>query len=249
MTTNDFLYDSTEDEWTPSVQRKAAAWLTHLFTATGAVWGLMSIIAITNGAWKTAFIWMALAVFVDSFDGLLARRVRVKDVLPRFDGALLDNMIDFLNYVVVPAFFLYESEILPLGGKMLGAAMILIASSYQFCQEDAKTDDHFFKGFPSYWNIMVFYLFMLEMSPAANLAITAILSILVFVPIKFVYPTRTEMHQKLTMALGMVWGVLGLTVLITYPEHNLGYLWASLFYVVYYSWLSFYATSQSRSKR
>lgn len=245
MTTDDFLYPSPEDGWTPSIQRKAAAWFTHFFTATGAVWGLMSIIAITNGAWKTAFVWMALAVFVDSFDGLLARRARVKDVLPNFDGALLDNMIDFLNYVVVPAFFLYQADILPMGGKMLGAAMILIASSYQFCQADAKTDDHFFKGFPSYWNIMVFYLFMMELSPWTNLAITALLSILVFVPVKYVYPSRTVYYQKLTMALGLVWGVLGLIVLITYPDHNLLYLWLSLFYVVYYLGLSLFVTLQS----
>lgn len=249
MTTDDFLYQSPESGWTPSLRRKAAAWFTHFFTATGAVWGLMSIIAITNGAWKTAFVWMALAVFVDSFDGLLARRARVKDVLPNFDGALLDNMIDFLNYVVVPAFFLYEADILPMGGKMLGAAMIMIASSYQFCQADAKTDDHFFKGFPSYWNIMVFYLFMLELSPWTNLAITALLSILVFVPVKYVYPSRTVYYQKLTMALGLVWGVLGLTVLITYPDHNLLYLWLSLFYVVYYLGLSLFVTIQSRESK
>ena len=172
MTTDNFLYDA-EEEWTPSLQRKAAAWFTHFFTATGAVWGLMSIIAITNGAWQAAFAWMALAVFVDSFDGLLARRVRVKDVLPNFDGGLLDNMIDFLNYVVVPAFFLYESDILPMGGKLLGGAMIIIASSYQFCQADAKTEDHLFKGFPSYWNIMVFYLFMFQWNGWVNLAVTA----------------------------------------------------------------------------
>jgi len=248
MTTDDFLYDSEGNEWTPSLKSKAAAWFTHFFTATGAVWGLMSIIAITNNSWKTAFVWMALAVFVDSFDGLLARRARVKDVLPNFDGALLDNMIDFLNYVVVPAFFLYEADILPMGGKMLGAAMILIASSYQFCQADAKTDDHFFKGFPSYWNIMVFYLFMLELNPWNSLAITAILSILVFVPIKFVYPTRTELHQRLTMTLGMVWGVLGLIVLITYPNHNPLYLWVSLLYAVYYVGLSLMITFQTRKK-
>ena len=148
----------------------------------------------------------------------------------------------------MPAFFLYEADILPMGGKMIGAAMILIASSYQFCQADAKTDDHFFKGFPSYWNIMVFYLFMLELNPWNSLAITAILSIMVFVPIKFVYPTRTELHQRLTMTLGMVWGVLGLIVLITYPNHNPLYLWVSLLYAVYYVGLSLMITFQTRKK-
>src|SRR4030095_5290852 len=99
----------TEQEWSPSRIRKVAAWATHLFTASGAIWGLLAILAITNEQWVLAFAWMGVSVFVDSFDGVLARRVRVKSVLPNFDGALLDNMIDFLNYVFVPAYFLYES--------------------------------------------------------------------------------------------------------------------------------------------
>ncbi len=238
--------DSAPEDWSPSKLRKFMAWFTHLFTASGAVWGFLSILAISNHQWSLAFTWMAASVFVDAFDGLLARRVRVKSVLPGFDGALLDNMIDFLNYVFVPAFFLYEADILPPGYGLVGAALILLASSYQFCQDDAKTEDHYFKGFPSYWNIMVYYMFLLSLNQWFYLTITLLLSALVFVPIKYVYPTRTKMHQKLTMALACVWGVINIIILISYPLHYRWLIWASLLFAVYYCGLSFYSTFAQR---
>ncbi len=238
--------NSTHDDWSPSPQQKLMAWFTHLFTASGAIWGFLSILAISNHQWILAFTWMAASVVVDSFDGLLARRVRVKSVLPDFDGARLDNMIDFLNYVFVPAFFLYEADILPRQYALVGAALILLASSYQFCQDDAKTDDHYFKGFPSYWNIMVFYMFLLSLNGWINLSITLLLSALVFVPIKYVYPSRTKMHQKLTMALAGIWGVINIIILIRYPLHDRWLIWASLLFAVYYCGLSFYAMAKER---
>lgn len=238
--------DSAPEDWSPSKLRTFMAWFTHLFTASGAVWGFLSILAISNHQWILAFTWMAASVFVDSFDGLLARRVRVKSVLPGFDGALLDNMIDFLNYVFVPAFFLYEADILPRGYGLVGSALILLASAYQFCQDDAKTEDHYFKGFPSYWNIMVYYMFLLSLNQWFYLTLTLLLSALVFVPIKYVYPSRTKMHQKLTMALACLWGVINIIILVSYPLHYRWLIWASLLFAVYYCGLSLYSTFTQR---
>ncbi|MCB0062803.1 MAG: CDP-alcohol phosphatidyltransferase family protein [Caldilineaceae bacterium] len=232
--------ESLHDEWSPSKQQQAMAWSAHLFTATGAIWGLMALLAITNAQWLPAFGWMALAVFVDAFDGIWARRVHVKNVLPNFDGALLDNMIDFLNYVFIPAYFLYASNLLPQRYALIGAVLILLASSYQFCQDDAKTDDHYFKGFPSYWNIMVYYMFIMGWAPWVNFWVLVVLSALVFVPIKYVYPTRTSMHKQLTMTLATLWGVINVAILVRYPERDQLLLWASLLFVGYYCWLSFY---------
>lgn len=242
---------SGEEEWSPSRIRKAAAWATHLFTASGAIWGLLAIFAITNDQLALAFVWMGVSVFVDSFDGLLARRVRVKDVLPNFDGALLDNMIDFLNYVFVPAFFLYQTDVLPNGYGLVGAVAILLASAYQFCQDDAKTDDHFFKGFPSYWNIMVYYMFLLSWSGWINLSITLLCTALVFVPIKYVYPSRTAIWQKLTMTLACLWGVINILILLQYyhtETTNPRMIWASLLFAVYYMGLSLYAMFKDRKQ-
>jgi phosphatidylcholine synthase len=238
---NDMYTESLQDEWSPSKQQQAMAWSAHLFTATGAIWGLLALLAITNGEWRVAFAWMALAVFVDAFDGIWARRVHVKSVLPNFDGALLDNMIDFLNYVFIPAYFLYEANLLPHQYRLVSAVLILLASSYQFCQDDAKTDDHYFKGFPSYWNIMVYYMFIMGAQPWLNFLVLVILSALVFVPIKYVYPTRTAMHKQLTMTLAVLWGIINVIILIRYPLRDPWLLGGSFLFVLYYIGLSFYS--------
>jgi phosphatidylcholine synthase len=241
MTTQEFLFTPEEESWSPSKKQLVGAWMTHLVTASSAVWGLLAILAIANEQWVVAFWWMAAAVAIDSFDGILARRMQVKRVLPQFDGALLDNIVDYLNYVFVPAYFLYSANVLPERVAVIGAAMILLASAYQFSQSDAKTDDHYFKGFPSYWNVMVFYFFMLETAPWLNFAITVLFCVLVFVPIKYIYPSRTSVQPKLVMGWGMVWGIGNLAMLALYPDVPAWLKWFSLAYVVYYHVLSLYA--------
>lgn len=233
-------YEPNESIYSP--RDKLLAWSAHLFTATGAIWGLLTLLAITNQNWMLAFAWMGIAIFVDSFDGFLARKVRVKQVLPDFDGALLDNMLDYLNYVFVPAFFLVQNNMIPSQFALLGAGLIVLASSYQFCQTDAKTEDHYFKGFPSYWNVMIFYMFILSLNGWINTALVLLLSALVFVPIKYIYPTRTRMLQRLTMALALIWGVVNVVILFTYPSTAPWLIWASLLFVIYYIGMSLYAT-------
>jgi phosphatidylcholine synthase len=215
------------------------AWSVHLFTATGAVWGLMAIIAVIQHQWQAAFLWMGAAVVVDSVDGTLARRFEVKGMLPDFDGALLDNIIDYMTYVLIPALFLYEAGLVPDALALFSAVIMVLTSAYQFCQADAKTEDNFFKGFPSYWNVVVFYLFLLQTGPWINLVVILLCAILVFVPLKYAYPSRMSRFQKLTLALTVIWGVLMLAALWQYP--NMAWLaWFSLFYVIYYVAVSLY---------
>ena len=233
-------------ESTLSDRAKLLAWSVHLFTATGAVWGMFALLAIFNGQWTLAFVWMGVTLFVDSFDGILARAARVKTVLPEFDGALLDNMIDYLNYVVVPAIFLYQSNLMPEALPMFGPAAIVLASAFQFCQTDAKTDDHFFLGFPSYWNIVAFYLLMLNMAPWINLALIMILCGLVFVPIKYIYPSRTVQFQRQTWLVSGIWGAANIVILVQYPEVNPQLLWISLAGCVYYVGVSLYLMVRNR---
>lgn len=216
------------------------AWSVHLFTATGALWGLLAIMATVQHQWQAAFFWLALAALVDSLDGTLARRFKVKGLLPGFDGALLDNIIDYQTYVIVPAIFLYEANLLPASTTIAGIAMVVLASAFQFCQSDAKTDDNTFKGFPSYWNVVVFYMFMFDANPWVNFWVIATLTVLVFVPIKYLYPSRMVRYQKLTLSLTTVWGILCLIVWLQFPAYDPWLLWASLLYVVYYVGLSLY---------
>ena len=225
----------------PPYIRKILAWGVHLFTATGAVWGFLAVRAIFTHEWKSAIIWMGVALFVDGFDGFLARWLDVKTYASGVDGALLDNILDYLNYVIVPALFLVEAELLPPSFSMPGAITILLTSAYQFTQVDAKTDatnEYFFKGFPDFWNVMVIYMLVLGLNPWLNLGVLVILNILIFVPIKYIYPTRTKRLKKLTLVLSYLFGIFALIGLILYPNEPKWIWWVTLLYAVYYLALS-----------
>jgi phosphatidylcholine synthase len=225
----------------PPYIRKILAWGVHLFTATGAIWGFLAIRAIFTHEWKSAIIWMGVALFVDGFDGFLARWLDVKTYARGVDGALLDNILDYLNYVVVPALFLVEAELLPSSFSTAGAIAILLTSAYQFTQVDAKTDatsEYFFKGFPDFWNVMVIYMLVLGLNPWLNLGVLVILNILIFVPIKYIYPTRTKRLKKLTLVLSYLFGIIALIGLILYPNEPKWIWWVTLLYAVYYLVLS-----------
>jgi phosphatidylcholine synthase len=230
----------------PTAQDRALAWIAHLFTASGAIWGLLTLLAITNGKWLAAFGWIGVVIVVDSFDGYLARRVRVKDVLPDFDGALLDNMLDYLNYVFIPAYFLTQHNFLPESVAALGASLILLASAYQFSQGDAKTEDHYFKGFPSYWNVLVFYLFILNLDPWVNFTIIAIFAVLVFVPVKYIYPSRTTFFPKINLSAIAVWAITLLVMWFMYPNYPTWVVWLSLLLALFYTMMSLAATFLTR---
>lgn len=230
-------------------REKALAWSVHLYTASGALWGLLAILAIVEGNWRWAFVWMCITVFIDAVDGTLARKFRVKDVVPTFDGELLDNIVDYFTYVLVPAVVIYWAEMVPEHLMFITIAMITLSSAYQFCQIDAKSDgdNFYFKGFPSYWNLLAIYIFWLDMSQTTNFIIFLVCAILVFVPIKFIYPTRTKEYKRLTLTLNMFWGFAFLGLLALHPNQPGWLLWGSLLYLLYYIVLSVYLTLKPSS--
>lgn len=221
--------------------RKSLAMGVHFFTATGAVWGLLALYAIFNHEWQLAILWMILAMFVDGFDGMLARWLEVKKYASNIDGALMDNILDYLNYVLVPALFLIEADLLPSALAWPAAFAILLTSAYQFTQVDAKTDetnDYFFKGFPCYWNVMVLYMLIMQMNPWLNLAFVVAFNILVFVPVKWLYPSRNTRLKRLTLILSYLYGIIGIWGVMQYPNVPRWVVWASFVYVGYYVVLS-----------
>jgi phosphatidylcholine synthase len=222
--------------------RIAWAWLVHALTASGAVFGLLALIAITEERYILAFAWMGVTIAIDAVDGTLARLFQVKRHLPMIDGETLDNIMDYFTYVIVPAFFLYQTGIVPGYMGVFSCFAITLASAYQFCQTDAKTADFYFTGFPSYWNVLVFYLFFLGLPATVNLILVLILAVAVFVPVKYVYPSRTRALRPLTVVLSTAWGLMLLVVLLRYPEDERPLLYLSLVYVVYYFALSFFLT-------
>jgi phosphatidylcholine synthase len=216
------------------------AWLVHLYTALGAVIAFATLIRIEQRNFSDAFWLMALAVVIDASDGTLARAARVKEIIPWFDGDRLEDIIDYANYVIVPCLFLVYADLLPRPDAAWIAALPLIASAYGFCQKEAKTADHFFLGFPSYWNIVGFYLFVLQTPRWINGFLIIILSILVFVPIRYVYPSRSPQFRALTNTLGTVWAVSMLSIIYLLPDPPRYLLFASLAFPAYYAALSFW---------
>jgi len=214
------------------------AWLAHPYTASSAVIALLATIAVFEYRFRAAFLWLALAIIVDSSDGVLARAVRVKQRLPWFNGAKLDDIVDYLTYVFVPALCVWRSLLVPASWTIPVASAMLLSSAYGFNREDAKTSDHFFTGFPSYWNVVVFYLFVMHGSQVANAAVLLVLAVFVFVPIRYLYPSRTPHWRLLTILLGLAWGVVLLLMLWQLPVVSPRLLWGSLLFPIYYVVLS-----------
>jgi phosphatidylcholine synthase len=220
-----------------------AGWLVHLYTASGAVLGLLIVAAALEGDVVTA-LWLGLATLViDGTDGMLARRLRVKETIPWFDGARMDDIVDYLTYVFAPVVLLWATDRLPEGltGWVL-AALPLLASCYQFCRVDAKTDDHYFLGFPSYWNVVAFYAIVLDVGPTGVAMTVAVLTVLVFVPVKYVYPSRTKLLRSLNLALAATWLVSYGVLLASYPDPHPVVVALSLAYLVYYVAVSVWLT-------
>ncbi len=238
----DASQESTTDS-SPWLRLRASA--VHLYTASGAVLALLIMVAAFEGDVVKA-LWLGLAALViDSTDGLLARRYRVSELLPSFDGARLDDIVDYMTYVLAPVLLLWSSGYLPEGTiGMVIAALPLLASSYQFCQVDAKTEDHFFRGFPSYWNIVAFYAIVFGLGATAVGIILFVCSLLVFVPLRYVYPSRTVAFKKITVALTGLWLVGYAAILFQMPDPDAFLLSFTLLYLVYYLGLSLYLSAK-----
>lgn len=217
-----------------------SAWAVHLLTASGALLGLAMIAATGAGDYRRAFLWMAVATAIDSADGALARAVRVKERLPSFNGARLDDIVDYLTFVFVPMLILVRAGHLPQGWALAVSAAVLLSSAYGFASLDAKTDDHYFTGFPSYWNIVALYIHAARTPPVFNAVLLVVLAVLVFVRIKYIYPSRTPVLMRTTTALGVVWMGMMLAVLFMLPHVPAQLLAASLFFPVYYTAVSFW---------
>jgi phosphatidylcholine synthase len=214
---------------------RIAGWAVHAYTASGALVGLVAIKLAAEHRFRGSFVMMAVATAIDSSDGVLARWLEVKTRIPNFDGALLDNIVDYLTYVVAPAYLMLCAAMLPAGlvGYAIVAA-VLLSSAYGFCQTNAKTPDHFFLGFPSYWNLVAFYLYCFDLKPPLNAVIVATFAAMVFVPIKYIYPSRTELLRRLTITLGLIWAGLVVYLLATLRTPNHFVVWLSFSFIGYY---------------
>ena len=214
------------------------AWLVHLLTASGAVLAWLALDATVGGRSREAFLWLAVSIAIDSVDGWLARLARVKERVPGLDGGRLDDIVDYLTFVFVPAFMVGWWQLVPPAWSAAVIASMLLSSAYGFSQTQAKTSDYFFTGFPSYWSIVVLYLYALRLPAPVNGLVLLGLAALVFVPIGYVYPSRTPTLRGLTVTLGLVWGAATIALIFVLPDVPGWLQMLSLAYPVYYVVLS-----------
>lgn len=203
------------------VGRRFLAYLVHAFTASGLIAGFLAVLAINQKDWRMAMVYLVIALFIDGIDGTFARMVKVKEVLPRIDGKTIDYVVDFVNYAVVPTYFLYMAGMFPAIYAIPCMAMILVVSAIYYGKEGMVTEDFCFIGFPVLWNLAAFYMyFVFDLSLIGNVLLVVFLAILHFVPIKFPYPsqtTRWKIPTKIVTVLGML--VLG-GILYYHPDQN-----------------------------
>jgi phosphatidylcholine synthase len=225
-------------EGNPVNRRSILAWLVHVYTGLGLVCALLALRALGEDRPLEVFFWLVVAFVIDASDGVLARRARVDLYTPHFSGRKLDDIIDYLNYTFVPVCFIWQQELLTDGWWPV-LAFTLIASAYGFCSEAAKTDDGYFTGFPSYWNVVAFYLYFLQPPEQVAAVVIAALALMTFWPVRYLYPTKNHEAQWFSIGGGVAWGILCLW-LVQHPEPPRQWVWISLLYPAWYMGYSFW---------
>lgn len=181
------------------------AFSVHLLTASGSFLAFLSVVAASEMRWTSMFLWLGLALFVDGIDGPIARKLQVKEVLPTWSGETLDNIIDYITYVLIPAFALYQRGFMGENLSFVSAAIIVVSSAIYYADTGMKTKENFFKGFPVVWNMLVFTLFIVEPGEYVAFAVVVVAAILSFVPINFLHPVRVQRLRGVNLPIFLTW--------------------------------------------
>jgi phosphatidylcholine synthase len=193
---------------------RALVFLVHLLTASGAGFALLAMLAAIAHEWSKMFAWLGVALFVDAIDGALARKLRAAETWPRYSGDVLDLVVDYLGYVLVPAVAIVTGSVLPPRFDIAAGAAILVSSAIYFADTRMKTDGSYFRGFPATWNLIAFYLFLLRPDPYVALVVVALFVVLTFTPVYFVHPTRVKRSRPLNVMLTAAWSGLAVAAIV-----------------------------------
>lgn len=208
------LDNMSRDNSQRSRGRIPAAWAVHLLTASGALWALLALDALWRGDWRQVLFWLFVALIIDGVDGTLARALQVSDHEPRIDGASLDLIVDYLNYVLVPAMLIWQSKLLPESVALPLSALILISSLNVFVRRDMKTADGYFRGFPALWNVVAAYLLLIDPGDWVSAAVVTVLALASFAPIFVVHPFRARDFPLAAPLLAIGWVLFTLALLL-----------------------------------
>jgi phosphatidylcholine synthase len=193
---------------------QAKAFSVHLLTASGSFLAFLSLVAASEQRWTAMFWWLGLALLVDGIDGPIARKLDVKHVLPTWSGEMLDNIIDYVTYVLIPAFALYQRGFMGEGLSFLSAAIIVVSSAVYYADTSMKTKENFFKGFPVVWNMVVFSLFVTQPGEYVSFAVVVISALFTFAPVNFLHPVRVVRLRWINLPVFLVWCVFGAVALL-----------------------------------
>jgi phosphatidylcholine synthase len=205
------------------------AFSVHILTASGSFLAFLGVVAAAEHRFVDMFWWLGLALLVDGIDGPIARKVRVKDVLPNWSGDTLDNIIDYVTYVLLPAFALYQSGMIGQPWSFVAAGAIVVSSAIYYADTGMKTDEYFFSGFPVVWNMVIFTLFVIDASAATAMIVVGFSVVLTFLPINFLHPVRVERLRPLNLGIFFLWSALGVYSLLM---HFVMPSWAIVLFIV-----------------
>ena len=215
-------------------QRLAAGFAVHVFTACGAACALLALMAAVRADWTQMFLWLGLALIIDGVDGTLARRLRVAETLPRWSGDVLDFVVDFPSYVLVPAYAIATSGLLPPPLALPLGLIIVLTGALYFADRHMKTADGYFRGFPVLWNVAAFYLFVLKPAPWVGASAIVVLTAATFAPIHFIHPIRASRWRVLNLTALALSALLALAALADNLDPPAWVGWALAAFAIYF---------------
>lgn len=202
-----------------SLSRRLGAWGVHFFTMTGLIWAVLAIGALNSGQIKLMWLWLGVSLVVDSIDGPISRKIRVTEIYPWFSGAMVDNIVDYMTWTLIPVLFIVAQ--VPLGPRPLvyvAVAMILMSSMFCYANTKMKSHDWYFVGFPAAWNIVAVVMWIFQTTTAVNWVVIVVFSLLALIPWKWVHPFRVVKLRKITSVSACLWGLATAVLVVTFPS-------------------------------
>ena len=221
------------------------AWSVHLLTCSGLIAGFLALICVFKNDETSAFLFLGLALLIDAVDGTLARKFKISIFVKNIDGKMLDSVIDFFNYIIIPSVMIYWFKFVPSPFEIIIPSIILIVSAISYSNNNLMTSDNFYKGFPCIWNILLFYLYLFDLSQVYNLFLISACILLKFIPIKFIHPLRVNKYRRYSAVFMVLWFVSSFKILLTsfYDlNNNFDYLFLGIWLIsnIYFICLTFY---------
>jgi phosphatidylcholine synthase len=221
------------------------AWSVHLLTCSGLIAGFLALICVFKNDETSAFLFLGLALLIDAVDGTLARKFKVSIFVKNIDGKMLDSVIDFFNYIIIPSVMIYWFKFVPSPFEIIIPSIILIVSAISYSNNNLMTSDNFYKGFPCIWNILLFYLYLFDLSQVYDLFLISACILLKFIPMKFIHPLRVNKYRRYSAVFMVLWFITSFKILLTsfYDlNNNFDYLFLGIWLIsnTYFICLTFY---------